>query len=95
MLWNLMVNRRVQLVSPAAHWMQVAEIEDPSYTPPQTTSFPPGRREMVCPYLGSGRSGMEQDSERGRGKISTFERGFERISKPPITTCPEWSIIIQ
>ena len=42
--------------------------------PPQTTSLPPERREMLCFILGSGRSGMEQlkvGKLSGGGNIST------------------------
>ena len=40
---HLIVWKRVQLVSPAAHEMQ----EKPLDQPPQTTNLPPGRRERL------------------------------------------------
>ena len=40
--------------------------------PPHTTSLPPDRRERLWYNLGSGRSGMEHDSEGGN--VSTLER---------------------
>ena len=43
--------------------------------PPHTTSLPPDRRETGGrALLASGRSGMEQASEEGRGNNSTDER---------------------
>ena len=42
-------------------------------SPPQTTNLPPERRERLWPLLGVGKSGMEQLSEEGGGKISTEE----------------------
>ena len=54
---------------------------------PQTTSLPPERRERLWPAAGSGRSGMEQASEVGRGKSSMPES--MAVSTPPTITCPE------
>ena len=67
-----MVYRRVQLVSPADQEMQESKRTPPA-DPPQTTRLPPDRRDTVWSLLGSGRSGMEQGKELGRGNSSTLE----------------------
>ena len=65
-----MVWKVVQLVFPFIQEMQDFAIE--RGLPPQTTSLPPDRRERLWYNLGSGRSGMEHDSEGGN--VSTLER---------------------
>ena len=59
--------------------------------PPQTTSLPPDRRERLCDFRGSGKSGMEHVPEGGRGKSSTDESSTEPTPDctviPPTITC--------
>ena len=87
-----MVWSGVQLVLPATQEMHESSWEPPSY-PPQATSLPPDRRERLWLDLGWGRSGMKQESERGRGNSSTLERPLvlplPLLSEPPTTTWPD------
>ena len=60
--------------------------------PPQTTNFPPGRRETLGTLLESGKSGIEHVFVGAVGKISTEERGLPP-SQPPTTNCPDVKLI--
>ena len=70
---HLIVWKWVQLVLPATQEMQESKLFT-VFCPPQTTSLPPDRRDMLGINLSSGRSGMEQSSEEGNS--STLEMKF-------------------
>ena len=80
-----MVWKGDHVVLPATQDMQESR-RVPAYTPPQTTSLPPDRRERLWPSLGLGRSGTEQAEEGGRGNNSTEERRLPSV--PPTISCP-------
>ena len=86
----LILCNRVQLLFPVIQEMQESKVSKlAAGCPPHTTSLPSVKRERLCPFLGSGSSGMEQLSDGGGGNTSTFERSLRPSSVlPPITTCP-------
>ena len=86
-----MVWKGDQVVLSATQDMQESREEEPS-EPPQTTSFPPDRRERLWLDLGLGRSGTEQSEEGGRGNISIDESKVP--SKPPTMSCPDANLFV-
>ena len=91
-----MVCKCVQLVLLVVQAKQNFATRFGNLFPPQTTSFPPDRKERLwplCPSLPDpclprGRSGMEQVLVGGDGKIST-EESLSSSLNPPTTTCPD------